>query len=76
MDLTAIARKPKESHRLGAGAPMHVHYLQEEAARVVSGRLGYLVPGGEAKFADSGETVVWPAWHAAQVVERRHDRAA
>lgn len=45
----------------GAGAPMHVHHLQEEAARVVTGRLGYLVLGEEAKFADAGETVVWPA---------------
>ena len=31
----------------GAGPPMHVHYLQEEAARVISGRLGYQVPGRE-----------------------------
>ena len=45
----------------GAGPPMHVHYLQEEAARVVSGRLGYQVLGEEAKFADAGELVVWPA---------------
>ena len=27
--------------QLGAGPPMHVHYLQEEGARVVTGRLGY-----------------------------------
>jgi quercetin dioxygenase-like cupin family protein len=45
----------------GAGPPMHVHYLQEEAARVVSGRLGYQVLGGEARFAGPGELVVWPA---------------
>ena len=45
----------------GAGPPMHVHYLQEEAAHVVIGRLGYQVLGKEAKFADAGETVVWPA---------------
>jgi mannose-6-phosphate isomerase-like protein (cupin superfamily) len=45
----------------GAGPPMHVHYLQEEAARVVSGRLGYQVLGEEAKFAGSDELVVWPA---------------
>jgi hypothetical protein len=45
----------------GAGPPMHVHHLQEEAARVVTGRLGYQVLGEEAKFADVGETVVWPA---------------
>ena len=40
---------------------MHVHYLQEEAARVVSGRLGHQVPGGEPQFAGPGELVVWPA---------------
>ncbi len=47
--------------RPGAGPPMHVHYLQEEAARVVSGRLGYQVLGGEPQFAGPGELVVWPA---------------
>jgi quercetin dioxygenase-like cupin family protein len=45
----------------GAGPPMHVHYLQEEAARVVTGRMGYQVLGEEAKFAEAGELVVWPA---------------
>ncbi len=45
----------------GVGPPMHVHYRQDEAARVVSGRLGYQVLGGEAKFAGPGELVVWPA---------------
>ncbi len=45
----------------GAGPPMHVHYLQEEAARVVTGRMGYQVLGDEPKFAEVGETVVWPA---------------
>ena len=45
----------------GAGPPMHVHYLQEEATRVVSGRLGYQVLGGEKQFAGPGEFVVWPA---------------
>ena len=40
---------------------MHVHYLQDEAARVVTGRLGYQVPGEEPKFAGPGELVVWPA---------------
>ena len=45
----------------GAGPPMHVHYLQDEAARVVSGRLGYQVLGEEPKFAEVGELVVWPA---------------
>jgi quercetin dioxygenase-like cupin family protein len=45
----------------GAGPPMHVHYLQEEAARVVTGRLGYQVLGQDAQFAGPGELVVWPA---------------
>ena len=45
----------------GAGPPMHVHYLQEEAARVVTGRLGYQVLGEEPKFAEAGDLVVWPA---------------
>lgn len=45
----------------GAGPPMHVHYLQEEAVRVISGRLGYQVLGGEAQFVEPGTVVVWPA---------------
>ena len=45
----------------GAGPPMHVHYLQEEAARVIHGRVGYQVLGQEPRFAEAGETVVWPA---------------
>ncbi len=45
----------------GAGPPMHVHYLQEEAVRVVRGRLGYQVLGGQQQFAGPGELVVWPA---------------
>ena len=47
--------------RPGAGPPMHVHHLQEEAARVISGRMGYQVLGQEKKFANAGELVVWPA---------------
>jgi mannose-6-phosphate isomerase-like protein (cupin superfamily) len=45
----------------GAGPPMHVHYLQEEAVRVVTGRLGYQVLGHDAQFAGPGDLVVWPA---------------
>ena len=45
----------------GAGPPMHVHYLQEEAARVVAGRMGYQLLGREPQFAEPGELVVWPA---------------
>jgi mannose-6-phosphate isomerase-like protein (cupin superfamily) len=47
--------------RPGAGPPMHVHYLQAEAARVVRGWLGHQVLGGEPQFAGPGEHVVWPA---------------
>jgi quercetin dioxygenase-like cupin family protein len=43
----------------GAGPPMHVHYLQEEAMQVVSGRLGYQVLGEEPKFAGPGELKVF-----------------
>ena len=45
----------------GAGPPMHVHYLQEEAVRVVRGRVGYQELGGEPKFAGPGDSVTWPA---------------
>jgi quercetin dioxygenase-like cupin family protein len=45
----------------GAGPPMHVHYLQEEAAQVIKGRLGYQVLGDQPKFAEAGEVVIWPA---------------
>lgn len=43
----------------GAGPPMHVHYLQEEAFTVHEGRLGYQVEGGPERFAGPGETVVF-----------------
>jgi quercetin dioxygenase-like cupin family protein len=45
----------------GSGPPMHVHYCQEEAARVVRGQLGHHVLGGEPRVAGPGELVVWPA---------------
>jgi len=45
----------------GAGPPMHVHYLQDEAVRVVSGKLGHQALGGEPQIAGPGELVVWPA---------------
>ena len=44
----------------GAGPPMHVHLLQEEAARVVAGRMGYQILGREPQFAGPGDLVVWP----------------
>ena len=43
----------------GSGPPMHVHHLQEEAMKVVSGRLGYQVVGGDANYAGPGELVVF-----------------
>lgn len=45
----------------GAGPPMHVHYLQEEAVQVIRGRVGHQVLGGEPQFAGPGESVTWPA---------------
>jgi quercetin dioxygenase-like cupin family protein len=48
----------------GAGPPMHVHHLQEEALTVVSGRIGYQRPGQPAQFAGPGEQVVFKAGDA------------
>lgn len=45
----------------GAGAPMHVHYAQEEAIHVMSGLLGYQVEGRGLTYIGPGQTVVWPA---------------
>jgi quercetin dioxygenase-like cupin family protein len=47
--------------RPGAGPPMHVHHLQEERVLVVTGRVGYQVPGKPQQFAGPGQVVVWPA---------------
>ena len=35
----------------GAGPPLHVHYWQDEGFRVVAGRLGYQLAGGEPKYS-------------------------
>jgi quercetin dioxygenase-like cupin family protein len=43
----------------GAGPPMHVHHLQEEVIVVVSGRVGFQVPGQEPQYATAGETKVF-----------------
>lgn len=43
----------------GAGPPMHVHYLQEEAFTVQQGRLGYQILGQEPRYASEGETVIF-----------------
>jgi quercetin dioxygenase-like cupin family protein len=43
----------------GAGPPMHVHHLQEEAMTVASGKLGFQIEGEESRYAGPGETVVF-----------------
>jgi len=43
----------------GAGPPMHVHHLQEEAIAVVSGKMGYQAVGGEPRYAGPGESAVF-----------------
>ena len=43
----------------GSGPPMHVHHYQEEALTILQGRIGYQSLGGEEKFAEAGETVVF-----------------
>ncbi len=43
----------------GAGPPMHVHYLQEEALTVEQGRLGYQLLDQEPRYAGEGESVVF-----------------
>jgi quercetin dioxygenase-like cupin family protein len=48
----------------GAGPPMHVHHLQEEALTVVSGLIGFQRPGEPAQFAGPGEQVVFKAGEA------------
>jgi quercetin dioxygenase-like cupin family protein len=45
----------------GSGPPMHVHYCQEEAVRVVRGRMGHQALGGGPQFAGPGDLVLWPA---------------
>ena len=44
----------------GAGPPMHVHYLQEEGFTVLQGRLGYQIHGQPARYAEAGESTVFP----------------
>lgn len=45
--------------RPGAGAPMHVHHLQEESFTVEKGLMAYQCPGGKLLYASEGETVVF-----------------
>ena len=45
----------------GAGPPMHVHYLQDEAFTVVRGRIGFQRSGRDPEYATEGGTVVFRA---------------
>ena len=55
--------------RPGSGPPMHAHLLQEEALTVQRGRMGYQRPGQPPQFAGVGESVVFKAGEATQVLE-------
>jgi uncharacterized cupin superfamily protein len=49
-----------ESHvQPNAGPPMHVHFKQDEAMSVVTGKIGYQIQGEEPQYAGPGETVVF-----------------
>lgn len=43
----------------GAGPPMHVHHLQEEAISIINGKMGYQIAGEEAQYAFQGEFVTF-----------------
>ena len=45
----------------GAGPPMHVHHLQEEALTVRQGRMGYQRLRQQPQYAGPGETVTFGA---------------
>ena len=45
----------------GAGPPMHIHHLQEEALTVQQGRIGYQRLGQPPQYAGPGETVTFGA---------------
>jgi mannose-6-phosphate isomerase-like protein (cupin superfamily) len=45
----------------GAGPPMHVHHLQSETIRVISGSIGVEIRGGRARFAGPGESITFEA---------------
>jgi quercetin dioxygenase-like cupin family protein len=44
-----------------SGPPMHVHYLQDEALTVTSGKIGYQVLGGEKQYGAVGDTILFKA---------------
>jgi quercetin dioxygenase-like cupin family protein len=43
----------------GAGPPMHVHHLQSETIRVISGSIGVELQDGPARFAGPGDTLTF-----------------
>ena len=45
----------------GAGPPFHTHFHEEEGFTVVAGRMGYQVKGQPERFAEVGETAIFPA---------------
>lgn len=45
----------------GAGPPMHVHYLQDEAFTVVDGVLGYQIAGHAPALGNKGDTILFRA---------------
>ncbi len=47
--------------RPNAGPPMHVHYRQDEALEVITGKMGYQELGGEKKYLEPGESILFKA---------------
>jgi hypothetical protein len=60
---------------LGAGPPMHVHRLQEEAGTVERGRLGYVIEGEPERSAGPGDSVAFAPGGGAPLPERRRGGA-
>ncbi|MBL7812780.1 MAG: cupin domain-containing protein [Bacteroidetes bacterium] len=49
-----------EAHcKPNAGPAMHTHHLQDEELTVVSGKMGYQIPGQAPRVAQAGETVLF-----------------
>lgn len=42
-----------------SGPPFHTHFQQDECLTVVSGKIGYQILGEDAKYAGTGETVLF-----------------
>jgi len=43
----------------GAGPAMHTHFKQDESLTVISGIMGYQIPGEEIRYANPGETILF-----------------